>query len=108
MRCAPDMIDVQVVDAWFEAGKDMPCGPVRFAVFDRSTPLTLDQLAFAGGSETGEACTVETLQRKAAEGCFPLPEPGRARPTSWAARSTSRRAWGSTSVWSVKGGRTRS
>jgi hypothetical protein len=66
------MIDVQVVDAWFEAGKDMPCGPVRFAVFDRSPLLTLDQLAFAGGSETGEACTGETLQRKAAEGWFPL------------------------------------
>lgn len=66
------MIDVQVVDAWFEVGKDMPCGPVRFAIFDRSTLFPLDQLVSAVTSETGEACTVELLQKKAAEGWFPL------------------------------------
>ncbi|ABC83026.1 hypothetical protein [Anaeromyxobacter dehalogenans] len=71
------MIDVTVVDAWFEASKDVLGGPVRFAVFDRNALLSLDQLWSAVTSETGETCTVELLQKKAAEGWFPLvPRPG--------------------------------
>jgi hypothetical protein len=71
------MIDVQVVDAWFEASKNLLGGPVRFAVFDRSALLSLDQLCSGVKSETGETCTVEFLQKKAAEGWFPLlPVPG--------------------------------
>jgi hypothetical protein len=71
------MIDVQVVDAWFEASKDLLGGPVRFAVFDRGALLSLDQLCSAVNSETGETCTVDFLQKKAAEGWFPLlPMPG--------------------------------
>lgn len=66
------MIDIQVVDAWFEAGKESLGGPVRFAIFDRNALLSLDQLVSAVASETGEACTIEMLQKKAAAGWFPL------------------------------------
>jgi hypothetical protein len=51
------MIDVQVVDAWFEASKTLLGGPVRFAVFDRGVLLSLDQLCAAVNSETGETCS---------------------------------------------------
>src|SRR4051812_11380107 len=76
-RSAPDMIDVDVVDGWFEASKNLPGGPARFAVFDRNALFTLDQLVEATARETGETCTIEFLQQKAAEGWFPLlPRPG--------------------------------
>lgn len=66
------MIDVALVDSWFEASKDLPGGPVRLAVFDRGALLPLDQLASAVVAETGDPCTAEMLQRQAAEGWFPL------------------------------------
>lgn len=72
------MIDVDVVDGWFEASKTLPGGPARFAVFDRNALFTLDQLVEATACETGETCTIEFLQKKAAEGWFPLlPRPCR-------------------------------
>jgi predicted nucleic acid-binding Zn ribbon protein len=71
-RSAPKMIDIQVVDAWFEASKDILGAPARFAVFDRRALLPLAQLASGVTNETAEPCTIEQLQKKAGEGWFPL------------------------------------
>lgn len=65
------MLDLGVVDRWYEAGKEAG-GLIQFGVFDKRALLPLNLLSDSVKAETGEDITEADLLAKVEAGWFPL------------------------------------
>jgi len=67
------LLNVEVVDKWFEASQATGV-PFAFGIFDKRSLLPFEQLSDAVESETGERVAQDDLERLATVGWFPLLE----------------------------------
>jgi len=65
------MIDIEMVDKLFEAGREKGVA-MQFRIFDKKMLLPLEQLPHAVKGETGEEISEQAIRERAMEGWFPL------------------------------------